>query len=91
MQFRALIAPSGRPVSVSAVAPGRTPLGKPGVTRLVAAKARGPLPHNRWTLCAADTLAAAGYWVGFLATLGADVLRDIARALRIRVTRAHWK
>ena len=69
------------------VAPGRTPLGKPGVTRLVAAKARRPLPRNRWTLALSDTVAALGYWTGFLATLGADVLRDVVRALLARARR----
>lgn len=48
---------------------------------------RRPLPSNRRTLAAADTVAALGYWLGFLATLGADVLHDIAQSLRARVTR----
>ena len=51
-------------------------------TRLLAARARGQLPSNRWTLGISDTVAAAGYWIGFLATLGADVLRDVMRSLR---------
>ena len=50
-------------------------------------KPQSPLPRNRWTLGAADTLAALGYWLGFFATLGADVLGDAMRALRNRVTR----
>ena len=79
--------PSCRAASVSDVAPGRTPLGKPGVTRWVAGKTRGPFPQNRWTLGIADTVAAVGYWIGFLATLGADVLRDVVRALRARARR----
>jgi hypothetical protein len=45
-------------------------------------RVEGPLPRNRRTLAAADAVAALGYRVGFLATLGADVLRDVARSLR---------
>ena len=50
-------------------------------------RAREPLPNNRWTRAGADTLAAVGYWFGFLATLAADVLRDVVNSLRRRVTR----
>jgi hypothetical protein len=71
---------------MSQVAPGRTPLGKPGATRLAAAKARGLLPNNRWTLGISDTLAALVYWIGFLATLAADVLRDVVRSFRRRAS-----
>jgi len=51
-------------------------------------RVRGPLPSNRWVLAAADAVAALGYWLGFLATLGVDVLRDVVQSIRAaRATR----
>ena len=84
------------------MAPGFAPA-RPGVTRLLSVRQpltqatqrevvpmkdrHALLPRNGWTLGAADTLAALGYWLGFFATLGADILGDVMRALRARVTR----
>ena len=47
-----------------------------------------PLPRNRRLLAVADTVALLGYWVGFVASLVADILRDIARTMQARITRA---
>jgi hypothetical protein len=45
-------------------------------------KARDPLPNNRWTLVGAETVAAIGYWLGFLTSIATEILRCLVRLLR---------
>jgi len=40
------------------------------------------LPDNRWTLAAADSVATAGYWLGFLVAIATEAFQYVARALR---------
>ena len=44
-------------------------------------RAREPLPQNSWTLVGAEAVAAIGYWLGFLTSIGMAALRHLLRSL----------